>query len=1050
LTVSADEIDINNTIDPSSTGVSVLILQAGNTSTPVVIAGTVSTGALDITATELLNLVNGFRSITIGNANSLGNLTVATALTSSEIRDPFTLTTSGNMFINGAIAAVDNATLSFVDPNYATATITLASAISTQGNVITIDGATQVNTGGAIATTGATNSNPLGANINLLANSRFTGAGTLILDSGSVGLIVGNNSFSMSGGLTITNSGGASFNQAVTAGAVAINGTTSNKDVTFNGTLNATSLNTANGAYNLKVLSGGNITGVSVLSNTGTTTLGDQTTDALTFAGGLTATSSSLLNLAGTIATTNTAMTLGNAVLTTNTILQSGSGVVATISTGSVTGGAGIKLSLQNNTATGAVTLGGNVNVNQLETFSGNYAVNLIGSSNQISSGTATTFSNIGGVTFGDSTTDVSTFTNGLIATASNVNLAGTVATTNSNMNLGTVNLLLDGTVKSGSGTITIAIVNGASRKLSLQDNTSNSRGLVVVNGAATIGQIETFAQNYAVSLLGNTTVTSASTFNNTGVTTFGDGGTGVDTVTFTGGLTAKAGAVNLNSTLVTTNNLLDIGAVTLAGNSTLQSGTGTITVGSITDGANSYSLSLQNTGTQGSVIFSGDVTISAISTAAGTYAVSFQNNTTVDTATTFANTAGVSFGRNASSLTTFTNGVTATAGSGTVGLAGSLKATGQAINLGSSTLSINLISDATIDSGNSSSAVITLNAVNTNGKALSLNSGSTTGATITVASVDSTAGGLTIVNAGDLVRFSGNVGGVTNSGAVNITNSQQGVEFLGQLYGSNVNIVNTAASKTIKFGGDLALTGQIVTSLNNYNVDILGTTNSIGAATSFNNLGNVNLNSSSGTTTFANGFSAAFPAAVNLNGTIIANGAVTISKPVNIVGDTTATLNSSTNTISGAIAGSNSLTMNGAGSLVLTGNSTYSGTINANAGNVAVNANFANANVTVGAAGKISGTGTISTLTANGGVVSPGNSPGTLTVGTATLGATGSQATYNVEIYGSSAGQFDQIKVWPMQCLILLRLETFRLASNSRLLVVQPPDNFPMQLAQL
>lgn len=65
-------------------------------------------------------------------------------------------------------------------------------------------------------------------------------------------------------------------------------------------------------------------------------------------------------------------------------------------------------------------------------------------------------------------------------------------------------------------------------------------------------------------------------------------------------------------------------------------------------------------------------------------------------------------------------------------------------------------------------------------------------------------------------------MGGVTNSGLVNITNSQQGVEFLGQLYGSNVNIANTAANSTIKFGGDLALTGQIVTSLNNYNVDIL------------------------------------------------------------------------------------------------------------------------------------------------------------------------------------------------------------------------------------
>lgn len=112
--------------------------------------------------------------------------------------------------------------------------------------------------------------------------------------------------------------------------------------------------------------------------------------------------------------------------------------------------GANIKLSLQNNLATGAVNLAGNVTVNQLETFAGVYAVNLTGSNNVIS-GSLTTFLNTGGITFGDSTSDVSTFTNGLTAIASAVNLAGIVATTNSAMNLGAVNLSLNGTVKSGS-----------------------------------------------------------------------------------------------------------------------------------------------------------------------------------------------------------------------------------------------------------------------------------------------------------------------------------------------------------------------------------------------------------------------------------------------------------------------------------------------------------------------------------------------------------------------------------------------------------------------
>ena len=58
-------------------------------------------------------------------------------------------------------------------------------------------------------------------------------------------------------------------------------------------------------------------------------------------------------------------------------------------------------------------------------------------------------------------------------------------------MTLGALTLALDGIIKSGSGTITIASVSGAANKLSLQDNTSNSRGLVVVNGTVNINQIE-------------------------------------------------------------------------------------------------------------------------------------------------------------------------------------------------------------------------------------------------------------------------------------------------------------------------------------------------------------------------------------------------------------------------------------------------------------------------------------------------------------------------------------------------------------------------------
>ena len=389
MTVSADQIEITSTASIKSTS-SILTLQPGTLFRDVEIGATVSSAAsLSLTAAELGRLTDGFAGITIGRVDSKSNLVVAGPLTSGQVKDPFTLTTGGNLNVLNAIAATNNASLSLIDP---TGTINLNSTISTEGQSILVNGTTQIGvSGGNIFTTGNSNSFPTGGNITLTSTAgSVVGNGLLILDSGTSGTITSNSTILMSGGITITNSGGSTFNSPVTVGSVNINGSTSGKDVTFNGALNATTFNTASAGFNLKLLSGGSVSGATSLTNTGTITLGDNTSDTLTFAGGLIATSSSQLNLAGTIATTNMNMTLGNSVLTTSATLRSGSGIIIT---GSVTGGTGVKLSLQNNSATGPVNLAGNVTLNQLETFAGLYAVNLTGSSNLIS-GAATTLNN--------------------------------------------------------------------------------------------------------------------------------------------------------------------------------------------------------------------------------------------------------------------------------------------------------------------------------------------------------------------------------------------------------------------------------------------------------------------------------------------------------------------------------------------------------------------------------------------------------------------------------------------------------------------------------
>ncbi len=87
--------------------------------------------------------------------------------------------------------------------------------------------------------------------------------------------------------------------------------------------------------------------------------------------------------------------------------------------------------------------------------------------------------------------------------------------------------------------------------------------------------------------------------------------------------------------------------------------------------------------------------------------------------------------------------------------------------------------------------------------------------------------------------------------------------------------------------------------------------------------------------------------------------------------------------TLSGNITGNGSLLFNGPGTLTLTGNNTYTGATTVSAGKLVVNGSIGNSSgVVVQSGAQIGGSGSISSLTLNaGGILSPGNSPGTLHV---------------------------------------------------------------------
>jgi len=92
----------------------------------------------------------------------------------------------------------------------------------------------------------------------------------------------------------------------------------------------------------------------------------------------------------------------------------------------------------------------------------------------------------------------------------------------------------------------------------------------------------------------------------------------------------------------------------------------------------------------------------------------------------------------------------------------------------------------------------------------------------------------------------------------------------------------------------------------------------------------------------------------------------------------------SDASTYSGVISGSGAVTKQGGGTLTMSGSSTYSGNTAVTAGTLMLNGRLTSANVIVQSGALLGGSGTIVNIVQilSGGTVSPGNSPGILTVG--------------------------------------------------------------------
>lgn len=130
--------------------------------------------------------------------------------------------------------------------------------------------------------------------------------------------------------------------------------------------------------------------------------------------------------------------------------------------------------------------------------------------------------------------------------------------------------------------------------------------------------------------------------------------------------------------------------------------------------------------------------------------------------------------------------------------------------------------------------------------------------------------------------------------------------------------------------------------------------------------------------------------------------------------GLSTLTLNQTADyTYSGRLEGNLALVKTGAGTLVLSGTNGYTGTTSVDGGTLQVDGSLAGGgNVTVANEAKLSGSGSVAGLItmSSGATLAPGTSPGTLTVSNGLSMASGS--TFEVELTGTLAGQFDVVQM--------------------------------------